>query len=164
MSSHKKHHGSRNLSSPLCPGKGSADARPAIAPSPSPPLPVPRGGSSWLCKSVVMLLCPPSLDGCGSEQLLDSSCETGPGHSLVLPIILSQVSVSGLVWAGRVLVILWSYSALTPLDWALSFFFSKHITVVYEIKCIFLTTLRSLLGVLTQSSGVLQFPFLRQFN
>ena len=110
-----------------------------------------------------MLLCSLSLDGCGSEQLLDSSCETGPGHSLVLPIILSQVSVSSLVWAGRVLVILWSYSALTHLDWALSFFF-KHITLVYEIKCIFLTTLRSLLGVLTQSSGVLQFPFLRQFN
>lgn len=62
---------------------------------------MPRGGSSWPCKAVVMLFCPTSFDGCGSEQLLDSSCETGPGHSSVLPVILSQVPVSGLVWAGR---------------------------------------------------------------
>lgn len=161
--SHKEHHGSRNLSSPLC----SVKARCCSESLPTPPcgfccLSVPRGGSPWLCKSVVMLLCPPSLDGCGSEQLVDSSCETGPGHSSVLPIILSQV-VSSLVWAGKGLVILWSYSGLTHSDWASSFF-PRHLTVVYEIKCIFLTTLRSLLCVLTQSSGALQFPLLRQFN
>lgn len=101
-----------------------------------------------------MLLCPPSLDSCGLEQLVDSSCEIGSFHtsfSSFLRLHLASFWQEGLLLSSGATVAWLTLSG--------HHLFFKHLTVVYEIKCISLTTLRGFLGVITQSSGLYNSHF-----